>query len=99
MAAFCDPDTQARLFAARALAGLPVDTKPALTEIAWLSITTADGAKPPAGMLGYVVRSDGLALPVVFDDDGFALVPNVPPGPARLVLAPRFVSDEDSTKR
>ncbi|HEX7664071.1 MAG TPA: HEAT repeat domain-containing protein, partial [Polyangiaceae bacterium] len=99
LAAFCDPDGEARLDASRALAGLPVLAAPAVTQIAWLAITTGDGSKPPPGMLGSVVRSDGLALPVVFDDDGFALVPGMPPGEARLVLAPRFVPDEDAAKR
>jgi hypothetical protein len=38
------------------------------------------------------VRSDGLAVPLVFDEDGFAIVAGVPPGDARLVLAPRLPS-------
>jgi hypothetical protein len=36
-----------------------------------------------------LIRADGLAVPIAFDDDGYALVP-VPPGDAQLVLAPRI---------
>jgi hypothetical protein len=49
------------------------------------------------GVTARVLTSDGLALPVVFDDDGFAVVPGLPPGPTRLVLAPRLASYQASS--
>jgi HEAT repeat protein len=42
--------------------------------------------------VGSLVRSDGIAVPLAFDDDGFAVVGGLPPGDARLVLAPRLPS-------
>ncbi len=59
-------------------------------ETAWLRITLDGGAAPNDVFLGSVVRSDGVAIPVAFDDDGFAIVTGLPPGEARLVLAPRL---------
>jgi len=37
-------------------------------------------------------------VPIAFDDDGFALVPSMPPGEARLVLAPRLPTDKDAAR-
>lgn len=59
-------------------------------DTAWLRITLDGGAAPNDVFLGSVVRSDGVAIPVAFDDDGFAIVAGLPPGEARLVLAPRL---------
>jgi hypothetical protein len=42
------------------------------------------------GATGALLRADGLAIPVVFDSDGDALVPGTPAGQARLVLAPQL---------
>ena len=42
--------------------------------------------------MGSLVRADGLAIPIAFDDDGYAIIPGLPPGEARLVLAPRLPS-------
>ena len=62
------------------------------TEAAWLRITLDSGAAPGEVYVGSLVRADGLAVPVAFDDDGYAIIPGVPPGEARLVLAPRLPS-------
>jgi hypothetical protein len=87
-AARLDPEASIRAVAGRALRGLALpDIAPARDEL-WLRVATQAGA-PPAGVVaGLVLRSDGLAIPVVFDDDGYALLP-APTGPARLLLAPR----------
>jgi hypothetical protein len=49
--------------------------------------------KPLPLVVGALVRADGLAVPIVFDDDGYALSP-AGAGPARLVLAPRLPAYE-----
>jgi HEAT repeat protein len=95
LAATLDPDRPTRMIAARALQSL-TPLSPARTQIAWIRLDIENGAKMPSGMLGAVLRSDGIAVPVAFDDDGFALVPGMPLGPARLVLAPRLPSDKDA---
>lgn len=95
LAATLDPDRPTRMIAARALQSL-APLSPARTQIAWIRLDLENGSKMPSGMLGAVLRSDGIAVPVAFDDDGFALVPGMPLGPARLVLAPRLPSDKDA---
>jgi HEAT repeat protein len=72
-----------------------------VTSIAWLRLMTPEGGAPPpplanvgspagaaAAITAALVRADGLAVPIVFDSDGYALVPGMPPGDARLLLAP-----------
>ncbi|MGH7328915.1 MAG: HEAT repeat domain-containing protein, partial [Polyangiaceae bacterium] len=98
LASSLDPDPTTRLYAVRGLSALPPASAPEITDVAWLHVETSDGTPPPAGMMGSVLRSDGFALPVVFDDEGYALVPSMPPGPARLVLAPRFAPDKDAPR-
>ncbi|WP_394843069.1 HEAT repeat domain-containing protein [Pendulispora brunnea] len=88
-AARLDPDDGVRWLAARALEGVPPPLEAAPADVTWLRATTADGGKPPPDLLGTLVRADGIAIPIVFDVDGYALVPGVPPGTARLILAPR----------
>jgi hypothetical protein len=39
-------------------------------------------------MLASYVTAEGVAIPIAFDADGYALVPGIPPGDGRLVLAP-----------
>lgn len=68
------------------------------SQVAWIRLATADGGAPPRDMLGAFVRSDGLAVPVAFDADGYALVPGVPPGEGRLVLAPRVSAYQDARR-
>jgi HEAT repeat protein len=92
LAARFDPDADLRWTAARAAAGASASlaAPAAETDIAWLHLIDAAGGPPPEGATGALLRSDGLAVPLVFDADGDALVPGVPAGSARLVLAPRL---------
>jgi len=94
-AARLDPDRTVRDTAARALRGLPTDGLASLPmEVAWLRLATKTGQEPgDSSRGGVVLRSDGLAVPVAFDPDGYALVP-VPPGEARLLLEPRVPAYE-----
>jgi len=89
-AARLDPDATVRWLASRILANEPVDAPSTVTDVAWLRLVEAAGSPPPAGTTGALLRADGLAVPVVFDADGDALVPGTPAGPARLVLAPQL---------
>lgn len=94
LAAALDPDALVRWTARRALSGAPsagLDGEAASArEVAWIRIAAAPGAVALRDETGLLVRSDGLAVPIVFDDDGYALVPGIPPGEARLRLAPRL---------
>jgi len=99
IAAELDPDGPVRQAARRALAGATTPfAEPAVHEIAWLRITRDGGQPPGEAFAGSVVRSDGLAVPIVFDEEGFALVPGLPPGEARLVLAPRLPAYKETKK-
>ncbi len=92
-AARFDPEPALRAVASRARAGLPAPEPPPSRDLLWLHVMTASGAPPPPPLVtGLVVRADGLALPVVFDEDGYALVPAGARAGAtpRLVLAPRL---------
>ena len=92
-AALLDPDATIRQVARLGLAGIPAPLGPAHTSDAgWLRITLDGGAPPGEVFVGSVVRSDGVAVPMAFDEDGFAIVPGLPPGESRLVLAPRLPS-------
>jgi hypothetical protein len=93
LAAQLDPEPSVRDAAARARSGLARVVAPTSRDTLLLRATTAGGAPPHAPLEGLVVRPDGLAVPVVFDPDGYALIPS-PRGPARLVLAPRLPSYE-----
>jgi HEAT repeat protein len=86
-----DPDATVREVAARALADLPAASRPnARMDIAWIRLVTIAGAAPPSPAFGgALLRSDGFAVPVAFDEDGYALVP-IPQGSSRLLLAPRL---------
>jgi HEAT repeat protein len=91
IAARLDPDETVRVAAARAQKGLPPESRrPLRFDVAWLRLATRAGEAPEERDLGgALLRSDGLAVPVAFDADGYALVPIVP-GEARLLLAPRI---------
>lgn len=92
-AALLDPDGPVRQIARGGVAGTVTPLAPPITtETAWLRLTLDGGAPPGHVYVGSVVRSDGVSVPIAFDDDGFALVPGLPPGDARLVLAPRLPS-------
>lgn len=85
-----DPDRPTRAAARRALLGAPVPGDLGAREVAWLRVVPADGAALPRGQTATLVDARGVALPFAFDDDGYALVPGVPPGEARVRLAPRL---------
>jgi hypothetical protein len=94
LAAQLEPDRVVRAVAQRALAGrAPPRTGPGC-EVAWLRVVPAEGATLPRELTGTVIDGRGAARPVVFDDDGYALVPGLAPGDARLRLAPRLPTYE-----
>jgi hypothetical protein len=62
--------------------------------VAWLRVIPADGAALPRELTGALVDGAGLALPLVFDEDGYALVPGLSPGDSTLRLAPRLPAYE-----
>jgi hypothetical protein len=86
LAASLEPDAVTRKEAQRALDGARPPARPAGHEVAWLRVVAAEGAARPKDLTGAVVGEDGVARPVVFDDDGYALVPGMPPGDAQLRL-------------
>ena len=103
LAARLDPDPEIRWIAAhlgspRRAASAPASPSVDETGIAWIHLTDLNGAPPAAGpgrsatacQTGALLRPDGLAIPIAFDADGDALVPGVPTGTSRLVLAPRM---------
>jgi hypothetical protein len=92
LAAQLDPDPQNRAVAARSLAGAPVDSVSAIAEVAWLALVRAPDATLPREVAGLVVTRGGIPVPVVFDDDGFALLPGASPDGARLRLAAHLSS-------
>ncbi|MEO6577220.1 MAG: HEAT repeat domain-containing protein, partial [Polyangiaceae bacterium] len=94
LAARLDPDRMVRWLATRALVGAAAPTVTEPRELSWIRITPPEGGALPANVVGTLVRSDGMAVPISFDDDGYALVPGVPPGEARLYLAPRMTAYE-----
>jgi len=87
-----DPSPEVRFVARRAIAGVPLaTTRGDADEIAWLRVSGPDGQAPSeAGFTGLLLASNGEPIVVAFDPDGYALVPAVPPGETRLLLAPRF---------
>ncbi len=87
-----DPDFESRQVARLGLGESPSPWGlPIASETAWLRIARKEGA-PFDRYVGSLVRSDGVAVPIAFDEDGYAIVPGMPPGEARLVLAPRLPS-------
>jgi HEAT repeats len=96
LAARLDPDRLVRDTARRAIDGARTAAWPAAPsdEVAWLHIVPAEGATLPAGLTATFTGADGLSRPIVFDDDGYALVPGVPAGQGRLRLASRVPAYE-----
>jgi HEAT repeat protein len=86
-----DPDSIVRSLARAALEGRPLDqpASPLATGVAWIRVIPNDGAAAVSAAVraARVIRSDGLAIPVVADPDGVILVPGMPPGLSALVLA------------
>jgi hypothetical protein len=95
LAARLDPDRVTRARAERALAGRVLAMEPSRGhEVAWLRVVPAEGAALPRELTGTLVDASGEARPIVFDEDGYALVPGLPPGDARVRLAPRLPAYE-----
>ncbi len=83
-----DPEARIRDVATRALANATPPAPWPVREVAWLRVAGPEGQPPTQTMLGSYVTAEGVAIPVAFDADGYALVAGVPPGDGRLVLAP-----------
>jgi len=97
LAAHLDPDRITRDAAARAEAGAALPVAPAAHEVAWVRLLAAPGASlpvPTTPAMATLTGVDGLARPVVFDDDGYALIGGLPPGEGRLRLASRVTAYE-----
>ena len=91
-----DPDPSLRAVAWRGLLGYGAPERLRADDVIWIRAMTAEG-KPVGGppLSGVVVRADGVAVPVVFDEDGYVLIVS-PRGPTRLMLAPRLAAYEAS---
>jgi hypothetical protein len=83
-----DPEARIRDIATRALASATPPAVWPVREVAWLRVTTDTGTAPSSTMLASYVTAEGVAIPIAFDADGYALVAGIPPGDGRLVLAP-----------
>lgn len=90
LAAHLEPDRVTRAVAQRALADLAPPRPSPGREVAWLRVLPAEGATLPREMTGTLIDAGGAALPIVFDEEGYALVPGLAPGDSRLRLAPRL---------
>jgi hypothetical protein len=90
VAAAFDPDAIVRSLATSARAGRAVDPTPIFRGVEWLRVEAPPGGALPKDLRAMFVRADGLSVPIVFDDDGYAIVPGAPPGEGRVVLAPRL---------
>jgi HEAT repeat protein len=92
-----DPDDGVRALARAALEGRDEEPRlaPALgveprRSVAWITLQPSEGrgaARDALPRAARVVRSDGLAVPVLADPDGVMLVPGLPPGLGSLLLA------------
>ena len=90
LAARLDPDRVVRRTASHALTTrATAPGPPSSCQVSWLRIVPAEGATLPEDVAATFVASDGSALPIAFDEDGYALVVGVAPGEARVRLAPR----------
>ena len=92
LAARLDPDPVTRSTATATVDGrsiLPGRAGGAgVREVAWIHLVAAEGAAPALDRTAVLTDSAGSALPIAFDDEGYALVPGISPGDARLRLAP-----------
>jgi hypothetical protein len=89
LAARLDPDRVVQVAARAALTGSEAPHGAPSREVAWLRLAVTEGATLAEDMTGSLVDAEGIAWPVVFDADGYALVPGLPAGEAHLRLAPR----------
>jgi OOP family OmpA-OmpF porin len=93
VAAELDPDGVTRALARGALDGRAPAGREVGREVAWLRVVPAEGGVLPRELTGRV-EADGVAWPIAFDEDGYALVPGLVPGDVRLGLAPRLPTYE-----
>jgi hypothetical protein len=91
-AADLDPDGTVRIVAKHGLERTRAPSAGSVHEVAWIRLVAAEGATLPAPVTGALVGSDGLARPIAFDEEGYALIAGVPPGAALLRLAPGIQS-------
>jgi HEAT repeat protein len=94
LAAHLEPDRVTRALAQRRLAGRAPARRSPGREVAWLRVVPAEGAVLPHELTGMLIDAGGVALPIVFDEDGYALVPGLSAGDSRLRLAPRLPAYE-----
>lgn len=87
--ALFDPDDAVRSLAETVREGGVIRKLSAPRETAWLRLATREG-ESGGPELASVATSDGVALPIAFDRDGFAVVGGLPPGAIHLHLAPRL---------
>jgi HEAT repeats len=92
LAARLDPDPVTRSTATATEDGRSILPRRAggagVREVAWIRLVAAEGAAPALDRTAVLTDSAGSALPIAFDDEGYALVPGISPGDARLRLAP-----------
>jgi cellulose synthase operon protein C len=86
-----DPDDGVRGLARAALGGRDLEPRirPASgveprRSVAWVTVRSNDAGDAPRALR--LVRSDGLAVPLVADPDGIVLAPGLPPGPMSVDL-------------
>jgi hypothetical protein len=90
IAAALDPDPTVRWLAGRDRSYVRGLDDSGVREVAWIRLAPAEGSDLPPHETGVLVTSDDDILPIAFDDDGYALIPGIPPGQSRLRLAPRL---------
>lgn len=85
-----DPDLEVRELARLARAGVHLSTPARGTEMAWIMLdTNAPATSRPSGSRpALILPSNGFAIATVSDDDGHVLVPGLPAGQVRVLLAP-----------
>ena len=91
LAARLDPDAVARWTASTAIAGSAAPDRvdrAGVREVAWIRLAPAEASMPALDRTALLADEAEIAVPIVFDDEGYALVPGVSPGEARLRLAP-----------
>jgi hypothetical protein len=87
LAARLDPDPVVRWRAKLALDGSPPPSPGRIREVAWVRLVPVEGASRVPDATALLVPRDGPAVPIAFDNDGYALLPGVAPGEVCLRLA------------
>jgi HEAT repeat protein len=93
-AAQLDPDPTVRWLASHADGAIHPSRPTSPPEVAWVRLVAEAGASLPFGSSATLTGADGLARPIIFDEEGHALVGGVPAGGARLRLASRVAAYE-----